>query len=326
MKFSVVIPFKDSPQERIFAAKSIPAAIALKPDELVIGVDSPASEELLGFVKGLAERESFDGLRVVEVSRSAGWKFHLACVIWECYAECHNDAILLSNIDVVLRPAVLSGLERLRQDGAALVCFPEKMLVDGPRAAIKYMFVKRYLQTHDAPSGVFWVDRPQMLEDVKLSRLKSIDNGIDTCIITTMMANEAHKSIYVREFAADSLDITNPDLPWRQFQKGVWLYASLERVQKERLERIRDSRTAWKRRLMDKLLYRFPRARILLLSFATQRPWIVRGYSWAQKHETHAAVTEAKRMTFDEYVMTGTRHIKDIDQWSEHGRTGTGFG
>ena len=39
--YTTVILFRDTPAERKFALRSIPAAIALKPDELIIGVDAP---------------------------------------------------------------------------------------------------------------------------------------------------------------------------------------------------------------------------------------------------------------------------------------------
>lgn len=325
MKFSIVIPFKDTPKEREFAYESIPAAIALKPDELMIGVDSPASTEFLNFIKGVAGDESPDILRIVEVPRSPGWGFQLAYIVWECCAKCRNDDILLSNIDVVLRPAVLLGLERLQQDEVALVCFPEKLLTNGPLAVIANVLVKRYLQTNDAPSGVYWIDRPQLLEDVDLDALKKIENGIDTYIMAVVKASKKHKSSYVRDLACHNLERTNPELPWRQFQKGIWLYASLDRLQEDRLARIRDKRTAWTRRLIDRLFYRFPWARVLLPSLALQRPWLMRGYLWAQKHEGHVAVTEARKMAFEYYVLTGVKYIRDIHQWGEHGRTGTGF-
>ena len=37
--FTIVVAFRDTPRERAFAEKSIPSAIALGPDELVVGID-----------------------------------------------------------------------------------------------------------------------------------------------------------------------------------------------------------------------------------------------------------------------------------------------
>ena len=37
MNFSIVVPFRDTPSEREFAKKSIPSAVRLKPNEIIVG-------------------------------------------------------------------------------------------------------------------------------------------------------------------------------------------------------------------------------------------------------------------------------------------------
>ena len=38
-KFGIVMPMRDTPREREFATKSVPSAIALRPSEMMMGID-----------------------------------------------------------------------------------------------------------------------------------------------------------------------------------------------------------------------------------------------------------------------------------------------
>ena len=41
--FTIVVPFLDTPRGRAFAARSLPSAASLGPDEIIVGVDAPSA-------------------------------------------------------------------------------------------------------------------------------------------------------------------------------------------------------------------------------------------------------------------------------------------
>ena len=104
--FTIVVPFRDTPRERKFAERSIPSAIALGPDELVVGIDGAGEgtggdgdgdgdDALAAFISALCERHGHAGrLSVVRAARSPEWRFQLANVIWHCYRASRNDVAL----------------------------------------------------------------------------------------------------------------------------------------------------------------------------------------------------------------------------------------
>ena len=124
--FSIVVPFRDTPRGRAFAERSLPAAAALSPDEIMVGIDSPPAAGLEGFLRGAAGAAA--PCRIVAVARSAEWAMHPAHVVHECFGRCSTGTALLYNIDTVLRPAVLGGLGMVGRDGVAAVSYSLRLL------------------------------------------------------------------------------------------------------------------------------------------------------------------------------------------------------
>lgn len=321
-KFSIILPFRDTPLERKFAEKSLPSAIALNPDELVIGVDSPADPSFIDLILNLCQ--PFKDVNIVQVPRSDEWNFQLANVLWSCYDQCRNDVVLASNIDGIFQPVILQGLDYIGQNNS-LVTFLIRPLTRNLSEWIRYLSVLWTIRSkcnRTDVSGTFWLYLPHFYEDVNKKGMQYVSNGVDTYMVECIINAGRHKIINIRKHGAQSLNLENHDYPWLQFGWGVWKYANMDVEKEKRLQRSQGRTFS---RLLIHIINRFPILPVLKLSFTRQHQWRLRGWMWAKKNPTHIAVTKARGMPYISYSYEGAKYIRDIYDWKKHGITGTGF-
>ncbi|MDE0399345.1 MAG: hypothetical protein OXL96_16235 [Candidatus Poribacteria bacterium] len=324
-RFSIVMPFRDTPRERKFAEKSIPSAIALEPDEFLIGVDEPADESFLALISRLCAKQSFTNYRILPVPKSDKWRFQLANIIWHCYQECRNDRILAFDVDSILRPAVLNGLGFVGRDGNAVVSFTKRLPIESAGDLIRYVSYRlRVMTSSHVFGGVYWIYRPYYWEDVDLEGMMSIQNGIDTYMMNRVLEQGRHKTLTLKEIGVYCMDRENGDYPWRQFQDGVWCYANKERFRDIQRE-TRNLRSPGARDIVANVIDRSPTLLILLKSIAYCYPWLLRGWLWARQNPDHEAVSRARDITREAWSLVGSQYIKNLRDWERHGRRGTGF-
>lgn len=323
-KFSIVMAFRDTPRERKFAEKSIPSAIALGPDDLLIGVDEPADESLLALISRLCAEQSFTNYRILPVPKSDKWRLQLANVIWHCYLECRNDRILAFDVDSVLRPAVLHGLGLVGRDGNAVVSFTKRLLVRNLGDLVRYAFYRlRVMRDSYVFSGTYWIFRPHYFKDVDIDGMQTIENGIDTYMVKRISAMGRHRILTLKEMGVDCMDMQNGDYPWRQFQDGIWYYANKDTYMELRKQsRARENSI---KSIIRKPLDRYLALVIILKSATCCHPWLFRGWFWARQNPDHPAIRAARGTELDEWSTTGSKHVKAIRDWYKDGRLGTGF-
>lgn len=292
--FSMLVAFRDTPQERKFAERSLPAAVSLKPDDLVVGVDAPVSDSLVSHIRSLCK--PYDAVRIVAVPKSDVWGFQQAHVHWHCYRECRHDRILLFDIDLILRDIVLDGLDMIGVDNTACVSYTKRALTktisDYKRYACQRAMV---LSFADRFSGLHWVYRPYYFEDVDRAELGRIRNGVDTYLYRCIR-RAGRRVVTQKSIGADCLDYANRDHPWRQFHDGIW-YGSNHTL----------------RFLL----------RVVAVAAMYSHPWLVRGYWWARRNSESDAFRAARSMTYDEWGTVGAAYVQEIREWGE---TGTGYG
>ena len=306
--FGIVLPFRDTPRERRFAERSVPSAIALGPDELIVGIDGGAGAgEAARFVESLCERHALAGrLSIVRAERSAGWKFQLAHVIWSCYTASSSDNVLVFDVDSVLRRSALRGAGMVGRDGAAVVSMSKRILTRTPSEYIRHASIRlRALAGANAFAGTYWVHLPYYFASVTREGLAGISNGIDDYMVSSIRAGGAHRVVALAEIGSDSLDVQNPDYPWRQFADGVW-HGANGSVRRAGLRGA--ARAA---------------ALVAVKAAAYQRPHLLRGWRWALSHQDSEACRAARGSTFVEWVTVhGSAHVRNLRGWD---RRGTGF-
>ena len=305
--FGIVVPFRGTKREREFAEKSIPSAIALGPDELVVGIDV-GSDDLADYTSSLCERHGFAGrLSFVRVARSTEWRFHLANVMWHCYKASRNDAVLSFNIDSVLRRAALRGATVVGRNGVAAALVSKRILTRTPSDYVRFAALSLRARTGTsaaASSGAYWLHLPWYFANVTRDGLAGISNGIDDYMLTQIVDNGMHSIARITGTGVVSLDIENPDYPWRQFADGIWHGANSS------------PRRAGPRAALRQAALAMAKAA------AYQRPHVARGWLWAMRHQDSEACRVARTTDFIDWVMDhGSKYVRD----REWGRKGTGF-
>ena len=323
MNFSIVIAFRDTPRERDFARKSIPSAASLKPSEIIVGMDKPVAKSTIEYVEGIFEELSFRDYTILQVPRSAEWNFQLASVIWHCYKACKNNKVLAFDIDSVLRPDVLKGYNMIGENGNAVVSFTKKLLIENISDRIRYTSYRYRVRIRsNVFSGIYWIWLPYYFEDIDIEEFQEIQNGIDTYMVKCIEDKGKHNVVTLKDIGVDCLDIQNEDIPWRQFQDGIWLFAHPEVNgachQKTLFNSIRGN--------IIRKLNRVMPFTALARTICYQHPWMLRGWRWAKSHRDHEIVQMASEQSLLEWGLMGAKHVKEIYDWQKQGKTGTGFG
>ena len=306
--FTVVVPFRDTPRDRAFAARSLPSAAALGPEEILVGVDAPAAPDLAGFLGRAAAASGARAapLRTVEVERSPEWRLHPAHVVHECFGRCRTDAVLLCNIDTVLRRGVLGGLDAVGRDGVALVSYSLRLRTGSPGSELRYRAYRIRSLARGAPnSGMFWLHLPDYFGRLDAAGYAAIANGFDTYIFEGLAASPGARVVAKREIGADAMDRENGDLEWRQFGYGLWSYASRRAAAGGRAASLRGA------------------ASIVKHAAVNCHPYSLKGWNWARAHPDSEAVRVASGLGYVEWT---TYHepeqVRSLMEWPERG---TGF-
>ena len=308
--FGIVVAFRDTPREREFAEKSLPSAIALGPDELIVGIDGGDGDgALVDFVTSLCERHGLGEGRLsfVRVARSPEWRFHLANVIWHCYKASGNDVVLSFDIDSVLRRPALRGAGAVGRDGVAAALVSKRMRTKTLSEYARFVALSLRARTGTsaaASSGTYWLHLPWYFDNVTKEGLAGISNGIDDYMLNQIIDNGTHRIARMPGTGVVSLDIENPDYPWRQFADGIWHGAN-----------------GSPRRAGPRVALRHA-ALAMAKAAAYQRPHVARGWLWAMRHQDSEACRVARTTDFIGWVVDhGSKYVRDRD-W---GRKGTGF-
>lgn len=241
--FSIVLPVKD---EARFLPYSLNSAIDLRPDEIVFVVDANARGRMMAEVAlRICRKRVYNGMKIVEVERNPTWNFYQAWVRRVGYLAAKNDVILTFDVDNILQPAILAGLEIVGRDNIAFVTFAKSAALKRgfSNAVRKSMLGARERLSNGGLSGImrkrlgavqakkpfpglYWMYRPFYLELVPEDEIRRIYNGEDT-FVENKFANQT-KYVHEHNTAVGSMmlnSVENEELPWRQFEYGIWLGA-----------------------------------------------------------------------------------------------------
>lgn len=298
-RFGVVMPMRDTPREREFARQSIPSAVALRPSEMVVGIDDdPGADGLEEYILSLGG--GFKGLRVVRVPVSDEWKFPLSNVIWNCYKSCRCDAVLAFDVDTVLRQAVLKGRDLVGRDNVAVVSFTKHLLCRTAGDYVRYITYRaKVARSSYVFAGTYWVWLPHYFDAVDRGGLSKIANGIDTYMIHAINRDGRYSITTLKDIGVRCLDYENEFYPWRQYSDGVYIAAN------------------WPNSVVHRVL---GSARMMVHATMYNKRWMWRGYRWGRNNYGSDACRAARRtVDVNEWAMQGgSRYFADMD-WDRHG-------
>ena len=221
-EFGTAAPFRNIPCGRTLAEKSLPPAAAPGPGEIAVDVDGIGDGSMARFVKEVCRQHGFaSALTTTCVERPGVWGFHLTNVLWHCYKASVNDTVLIFNNDTVLRAATMRGLELAGRDENAVVSMTKRIPTRSISERIQLASLRvRTMAGVNAFAGLHRAHLPYFA-NVHEEKIASIANGLDSCMVMAIRVNDRHNVMALPDIGESSLDLQNPDYPWRQFGGGI---------------------------------------------------------------------------------------------------------
>ena len=308
--------FRDTPKERKFALRSIPSAIRLGPEELVVGIDEPVRDDFPGYITGICEKNGFENVRLIGVPNIRDWNLQLAHTLWECYRACRYDKILGFGVDEELEGDVMLGYDGVGADGTAVVSFTKKLLTRTPGDYMRNALYRLKVRCSDNVfSGIYWIYKPYYFANVKRDAFQKINNKIDGYMTTAIMRQKTHRIVTRKEIGVSCMDYQNEDYLWHQFARGIWMYANRNTLKTGKTI-LKNRGTGSLIRTVIAAVNRFPFLFVLLDAMAYQYPLIISGWRWAAKHRGSEAVADAAGISYDDWLIYKyAKHMKKIGKF-----------
>jgi len=285
-EFSALLPVRDSDLEYEMLPYSLASAILCGPDELIIGLDMPSTRIMDKSIE-IAKKMGYNGLQFLVIPPSTEWSFQLANIIWNGYKKAKHDIILSFDVDTVLYPkAIRKGLTVIHdRSDVAFVTFRKVMnirsVLDLMRGVL-YLFKK--MGSRKPFTGLYFVNRQAYFQILTEEKMKFIKNGVDTILFTETLRQDKYTAIGLNDFGSFCLTRGNEEIPWRQFQVGVWMAA-----------------------------HSFEYMNLFLYAIQNLHPYVALGYFWASENSKSEPVKMAKKFTLDEFCFLGQETIRGLN-------------
>jgi glycosyltransferase involved in cell wall biosynthesis len=179
MKVSIVCPIKD---EVNLITRTLPSFYSVDPDEVILCLDKPAPRNVTLAIESIAERLGKSEItRILEVERNPSYRFHQAWVRRSGFRAARNDAILTSDIDIVLDPRMKEYFQLLRGD-VKLVSFAK--FAKAWHILMAYLIQKFRKKSF---TGLYLFSKVAWLSTEDEASLKTISRGEDTHLYNAMV-------------------------------------------------------------------------------------------------------------------------------------------
>lgn len=294
---TVTMPMRGTPREMQTAPRALASVSALRPAQLVVGLDADAPPSLDVFIRENVSCKC----DIVRVARDPAWNAHLPHVVWEMIAAADNDLIICTDADLILSGVLLERAGLAGTGNMAAVTFSVAPGTPGPVGAYRRLMfrLRRRFGRRKAVTGLYAIWRPFYYSLVTRDAMMSIRNGVDSIIWIALEGSAAYDYLFTRQVGAVSLDDQTGDYPYSQFSAGLRMAA--QRAPHRALARCAYTAAlhAW--------------------------PWYVYGCLWALAHPRHPVVAmcaTATQLEFDRNVMP---RILRLRKWGRSVRERTGF-
>jgi len=319
-----VLPVRDGDVQ--YLKYSLPAAIHLSPTEILLVMDAheePTQESTAIRVtaQSIVERKGYDGLRFLEVAPKPNSHFKQGSVRRHGYLAARYDTQFTFDCDDIPYQTVMNGLDYIGKDNVAFVTFRKQLVREGLVRSVRtwlyerhldknVQFIlsrtigslrarrKRALKQYPKPFiGIYWMYRPWYLDLVREEEISRIYNGEDTFIQYALARQTRYKHIHLDVDGCRSLRDGNEDLPWRQYELGIWLGCmEINHARSPNLLQNAYYATAYFQAALQQMCIR-------------GHPRIMQGYS-ASKHLSHTLRKQIAAMSYPEFIMYGQGLVK----------------
>lgn len=293
--FTVIMPVRGTPREMAFIPKSVPAAMALGPRELLLALDADAPP----WVAEACEAAAAGGpvpCRIIRVERDPGWNFHLAKVTYEASKACATDVALWALCDAVILPGAKAGLAEV---GPRVPAVSVAMRRGGSRMAAWQNLIIRLSLRLKGPgfTGLYWVHVQTWLALCDRGRLAALHNGIDTFFKAAVDESPGRSVLCLSRIGGRMLDLNQRDYPINQFAMGLWAAANPATA---------DAFWLW------------------LGNLAFFRAWSVRGWRYGLRHRDGPHMAAARGTTLQAYLLHKPHTLVGIRDFGIGDRIGFG--
>lgn len=301
--FSIVVPVRGTPEEIASMERTVPSMVRLNPGEIMFATDAgPAGDRAAAEAMRVCSDLGFE-CRTISVQKSPEWGFQLARVLYTAYEASRHDAILRTDIDVVLRQAVTEGRTRIGAGGATCCSLARAPLSAGLGGRIRRHFYMRNARRKGGGfTGLHWIWRPHFFADIDRGDYRRIRNGEDAYLAAA--AAKGHGLKCLPDVGGDNLGRVSDDYDNVQFQTGVWLAANLAAG----ISHGKEPRRAGAARSF---------AWTAALSAAYCRPLILRAWVWARTHRGHPAVKAAAGRKWEDWRCNIPEEMAGLRAWKD---------
>ena len=188
MKVSIVCPIKD---EANLVVRTLPSFYSVDPDEVIVCLDKPAPSNVVAVIEKVVKKLGKTKItRILEVERNPRYRFHQAWVRRSGFRAARNDAILTSDIDIVLDPKLKEYFQLLRGD-VKLVSFAKFSTTW--HGALAYLIHRIY--TQESFTGLYLFSRAAWLQTEDEEKVRQIPRTEDTHLHDSLVRK--YRSIFV---------------------------------------------------------------------------------------------------------------------------------
>lgn len=120
--FSIVITIAERDADLV--SRTLPSWLRLGCPDVVLCVDSPASENLLKAIDDASRQDK--SVRVIQIADNPSWKFRHAYTRREGFRGARSDRILTGDIDIVVNRNCLKAIELVGENNVGLVSLSKR--------------------------------------------------------------------------------------------------------------------------------------------------------------------------------------------------------
>lgn len=288
---------KGTAREMESAPKALASACAIRPTQLIVGLDSDAPAALETLVRDHAPCN----LKVMRVQRDDAWLAHFPHVTWEMIRASDNDLILCTDADLILQCSIPEHAGLPGTSNIAAVTFlivPGSPGLAGAWRRLTFR-ARRKFGTRKAETGLYFIWRPFYLDFIREDVMRSLRNGVDSIIWRTLEKTDRYDYVSSGIIGAIGCDDHSGDYPSSQFADGINMAAKSSAV-----------------RAIARCAYH-------TILFA--HPWYVYGCIWALTHPRHPIVRRCAKAGPYEFTRDVMPQIYGLRKWPASVQERTGF-
>lgn len=227
--FSVAIPMRNS--ELGLLKRNLQSWCALKPSEILLGLEKPALQQCVNAATDIASRYNVD-LRIIEIERNPEYKMHQAWARRKCFREAKHDIILTGDMDLYVYPACLKAIDLVGKDNVGLVSLSKMRNRRNISGIIRNFILNRIQESKRKGglpkekqayfTGLYCIYRPYWLDSEDEDSIKNMPHPYDAPLLMDSWGGYRGEDTFLRDkMIKKHLCIYLPDIGAQDLRPGL---------------------------------------------------------------------------------------------------------